>query len=244
MQMDTTDLGSKKTTQQEMLLDSNRFRINVDAKTSVLFLTDGGRNRIVMLDKSKNEYHEIDQQTMNQMTQQMTGALAQMQEQLKNLTPEQRAMIEKMMKGKMPQQVAPQRTVYTAKGSATVNGFSCTRYEGVRGGQKVAEVCAAQPSQLKFSPADFQVFEKMKEFSAGLQNSLQNSPLAGAGANFIQDASAGFEGFPVERTTFSDGQPSEKSELKTLQHASLTDADFSVGNAKKVDLPIGRGAAK
>jgi len=204
-----------------------------------MFLTDGGRDRMVMLDKNRNEYREIDQQTMNQMSQQLQGVMAQMQEQMKNMTPQQREMMEKMMKGKLGQiagrEVAPVRTVYTPKGSGSVNGFSCTRYEGMRGTEKVSEICAAKPSDLKFSPSDFQVFDKMKEFAASLQSAFTNSL---GGGNFRSLTEPGFEGFPVEQTTFSSGKPEVKSELKNLARASFSDADFSLGNAKKVELAI------
>ena len=43
---------------------------------------------------------------MKQMGQQMSAAMAQMQAAMKNMPPEQRAMMEKMMKGKMPQAAA------------------------------------------------------------------------------------------------------------------------------------------
>ena len=80
---------------------------------------------------------------------------------MKNMPPEQRAMMEKMMKGKMPQAAAAApKTVYTAKGSGSVNGFSCTKYEGDQSGVKEAEVCAAVPAQIKLTPADLQIFEK------------------------------------------------------------------------------------
>ena len=74
---------------------------------------------MVMLDKAKNKYQEIDEQTMDQMAHQMSGAMAQMDAAMKNMPPEQRAMMEKMMKGKMPQAAAaPVKTVYTAKAAA------------------------------------------------------------------------------------------------------------------------------
>ena len=74
---------------------------------------------------------------MKQLAQQMSGMMAQMQAAMKNMTPEQRAMMEKMMKGKMPQAAAAApKTVYTAKGSGSVNGFSCTKYEGDLSGEK------------------------------------------------------------------------------------------------------------
>ena len=244
IQVESTNVGTGETTKQEILLDAESLRVNItgkDSNTSVLFLTDGGRNRMVMLDKGRNEYREMDQQTMNQMSQQMQGAMAQMQDAMKNMTSEQREMMEKLMKGKMGQLAgrgaAPVRTTYTAKGGGSVNGFSCTKYEGTRGAEKVSELCAAKPSDIKFSPSDFQVFEKMKEFMAGFQNALANTPFGGGGG-FRDMADPGFEGYPVQQTIFRNGQPEMKTEAKSIAQASFGDADFSLGSAKKVEIPI------
>src|SRR5215472_16831701 len=79
LRQEITDLKTNKVTKQETLIDSARMRVNTDAGSSVLFLTDGGNNRLVMLDKAKNEYTELDQQAMNQLGQQMQGAMAQME---------------------------------------------------------------------------------------------------------------------------------------------------------------------
>jgi hypothetical protein len=242
IQSESTDLATKMVTTDVILLDTNRIRLETDKNTSVMFLTDGGRNRMVMLDKTRNTYQEIDEQTMNQMAQQMSGMMAQMQAQMKNMTPEQRAMMEKMMKGKMPQAAAaaPKR-VYTAKGSGSVNGFSCTKYEGATGGEKETEVCAALPAQLKLTPADLQIFEKMKQFSATLTSALASSPVrVNVPAGSLE---AGYEGFPIQRVDFNNGQATKRSELKSITRTNFTDADFSLGDAKKVDLPI-PGAAK
>jgi hypothetical protein len=241
LQMEIADLKTNKVIKQEMLIDNTRLRVNTDAGNSVLFLTDGGRNRMVMLDKSRNEYTEIDQQTMNQLGQQMQGAMAQMEAAMKNMPPEQRAMMEKMMKGKMPSaaQAAPAAaTVYTAKGSATVNGFACTKYDGERSGAKVSEVCAAPASAIKLNTGDFQLFDKMREFTGGLQQAMKNLPIASNAPGFTE---RGFEGFPVQQVEFSNGQAVQRMDLKSVDQATLGDSDFSLGNAKKVELPQGRG---
>jgi hypothetical protein len=194
---------------------------------------------MVMLDPARNEYREMDRQSMEQFSQQLQGAMAQMQSQMQNLPPEQRARMEQMMKGRMGQAAAaPVRTTYTARGSGSVNGFACTKYEGMRGAEKVAEVCAAKPADVHFAPADFQVFEKMREFGGSLMNGLANSPLAN---NRLADlAQPGYDGFPIQQTTFSGGQATTKMELKGLERANFSDADFSLGSARKVDLMPGR----
>jgi hypothetical protein len=241
-----TDLKTNKTTQQEMLLDNDRLRVNINNgegnSSSVLFLTDGGRERMVMLDPARNEYREMDRQSMEQVSQQLQGVMSQLQSQLQNLPPEQRARVEQMMKGRAGPAsqagAAPARTTYAAKGSSTVNGFACTNYEGTRGSEKVADVCAAKPAHVRFNPADFQVFEKMKEFAGSFASGLANAPLANN--RFADLMQAGYEGFPIQQTSYSGGQATTKMEVKSIERAGLSDADFSLGSAKKVDLMPGR----
>jgi len=240
---ENTDLETKKVTTDTILLDANRMRMETDNGTVVMFLTDGGRNRMVMLNKDKKTYQEIDDATMKQLAEQMSGAMAQMNAAMKNMPPEQRAMMEKMMKGKMPQAAAAApKTVYTAKGSGSVNGFSCTKYEGDRNGVKESEVCAALPAQLKLSASDMQIFEKMREFSNSLLSSLANSPVKiSVPTNSFE---AGYEGFPVQKTEFENGQPTHRGELKSVTRANFSDADFSLGDAKKVEMPMPGGPGR
>ncbi|MGH9592229.1 MAG: hypothetical protein ACRD5L_04005, partial [Bryobacteraceae bacterium] len=248
IQMDSTDLATGEVTKREILVDADRLRMNEtgeSAHTSVLFLTDGGQNRMLVLDTAKNEYREIDQQMIDQMSAlggQAAAAAAQMQTQMqaqmKNMTPEQRAVMEQMMKGRgipgMPAATAaPVRTVYTAKGSGSANGFACTKYEGDRGAEKVSEVCAADPGDLKFAASDFQVLQKMKEFTAGLQT-MANSMIDTSSVASL--AENGFSGFPVQQTSFKNGQASSRTDTKVIESAALSNADFSLGNSTKVEL--------
>src|SRR6516164_2181559 len=84
IQAEFTDLKTNTTTQQEVLLDNERLRMNEGNRPSILFLTDGGRERMVILDTARNEYREMDRQSMEQVSQQLQGAMAQLQSQLEN----------------------------------------------------------------------------------------------------------------------------------------------------------------
>jgi hypothetical protein len=234
-----TEIKNNETTQQELLLDNDRLRAN-ERNRSMLFLTDGGRERMVVLDMARNEYREMDRQSIEQVSEQLQGVMGQLQSQLQNLPPEQRARLEQMMKGRMGQagQPAAPRTTYTAKGSGSVNGFPCTQYEGMRGAEKVADLCAAKPAEVRFNASDFQVIEKMREFGANMLTTLANSPLANSRvADLMQP---GYEGLPVQQTSYSGGQAINKWEVKSIERVSFSDTDFSLGNAKKVDLIPGR----
>jgi len=249
IQMESTDLTKNTVKQREILLDADRMRVN-DGDTSVMFLTAGG-SRMVMLDKAKNEYREMDQATQDAMAQQLGGIMAQVEGMMKNMTPEQRAMMEQAVKGKMAQAIpaaANPSIMFVARGTATVNGFRCTNYDGMRDGQKASEICAADAGAININPADFQVMEKMAAFMQSMVSATQNSPLASMipKTSFAQP---GIKGFPVQTTTFTNGQAVTREVLKSAFDTKFTDADFSTGSAKKVEMPNlgaigGRGAAK
>ncbi|MGH9646180.1 MAG: hypothetical protein ACRD4E_05120, partial [Bryobacteraceae bacterium] len=117
------------------------------------------------------------------------------------------------------------------------------KYEGDLSGAKESELCAAVPAQLKLTPADMQIFEKMRDFSSSLLSALANSPIhIDVPNNYGFDS--GYDGFPIQRTDFDNGQATRRSELKSITRTNLTDADFSLGNAKKVELPIPSGRGK
>lgn len=250
VQSESTDLRSGAVTKIEMLLDQARMRVNITGgqrNSAVLFLTDGGRDRMVMLDPAKNEYMEIDKAGMDQMAAQMEGMMSKLQEQMSKMPPEQRAMMEKMMKGGglpgMPGGAGaapkPAPTVYAAKGSGSANGFACTKYEGTQGGVKVAEVCAAKPAALKFTPTDFAVFERMKQFTAGMQAMAAKSPFAGMTPAGMGEA--GLDGLPVTQTHFADGKAIQKIDVKSVERAAFTGKEFSLGDAKKREMPVTGG---
>jgi len=243
MKGEATDLKSGDVMHQDVLLDADRMRVNVKSKSadvSMIFLDGSSESKMIILDNTKNDFRVLDQKTMQELQQKMQGAMSMMQERMKNMTPEQRAMMEKMMGGRMAQmtgQGAQAKTIYTSKGGSTVNGFKCTQYEGTSNNQKVAELCAAEPSQLGISAGDIQVFEKMRQFFAEFSRSFANLPFASGAMSQLMDP--GFQGYPVQHATFREGQAVYKAETKLVDRASFSDADFSTGSARRVEMPMG-----
>ena len=128
------------------------------------------------------------------------------------------------------------KTVYTAKGSSSANGFSCTKYDGMSNGQKTVDLCAAPSSVVHFAPTDYAVFDHMKKFTESMQQMAANSPMGGLDTyNFTNP---GYQGIPVETTTYSGGKAVTKTELKSVKSASFSDADFSLGSATKREMPM------
>jgi hypothetical protein len=139
---------------------------------------------------------------------------------------EQRAMMEKMMKSKMP--ATPAKTTYKQVATGQkVNQWTCTQYEGETEGKKESEVWTTDPKSLGLTPDDFNVLKAMSKFWEGMAKS---------GAKFFkveegQPAEGHYAGVPVKTVYYSEGKVSHTNELKSLERQ-----DFE---AAKFDLPSG-----
>lgn len=237
-----------KSSTNQIQLDKNHMRAeshsNGDAMAVVF---DGGAQVIRMVNLDKKTYNEVDKAQMDQLKQRMSGASSQMsaaqqkmQEQMKNMTPEQRAMVEQMMRGRgmpgMAPAAAPAKIEYRAAGSDKVGKWSCNKYEGFRGQEKVAEVCTVDPKELGLTAADFDVAKQLAEF---LKSIAPQS--ADRATYFGTTEDQGYSGVPVRRIAYLNGTVSSQSELKDIQHQSFPASTFEVP-AGFTKQPMGMGA--
>lgn len=239
----SVNLQDQKTVDFATMIDATRLRTNMKGQgvdSSMIYLLDGEDYKIIVLDNTKKEYRVMDRKTIENLSQQIGGAMAKMQEQMKNMSPEQRAMMEKMMSkmGNVRGAGTPPPSIdYKEIGSGNVNGRACTKYEGTRSGQKISELCAASPESLNLNKADFAVIEKMTTALEGVMKSMGQLPFMRARGLTLFDKQ--INGIPVEQTHFESGKPVSKFELKDSTRQNFSDADFSTGDAKQVEMPLG-----
>jgi hypothetical protein len=121
-------------------------------------------------------------------------------------------------------QAVPARLTYRRTGTSKVKDWTCTTYEGLRGSEKVAEVCAAEGSAINLTAADFtvaqQAIDLAKPFAA--PEILERIPVYGS------VASQGFAGFPVRRVSIRNGQPDITTELVEIRREAVPTANFAV----------------
>jgi hypothetical protein len=176
----------------------------------------------------------------------MDQAMAAMQEQLKNMNPQQRAMVEKMMKGRMgamagaAAQPPAAKTVYSPTGeSGSVNGRDCAYYAGQRDGRTVARVCAADWSDFDLRASDFAVFAKLSEMFSRMLPARSEAFRFGTD-NWREDG--GFPGVPVEQTLFSeDGKPKSRSTIESFDRQSIGDDVYRGPENFKMQQGFGPG---
>ena len=157
------------------------------------------------------------------MGAQLSGAMAQMQEALKNMPPEQRAQMEAMMKGRgLPAGVgAPARPQYKKGGTQKVGKWTCDVYEMSLNNQRTGELCTVSPQALGFTAADFEVSRQLAEF-------MRSILPQGADAMFqIGGTDAGFSGVPVRSVGTVLGRETI-TEMTDVTRQEVADALFVV----------------
>jgi hypothetical protein len=222
-------------------IDSTRMRAESTGPTGgrrvVMF--DGTKHVLTMIDPDKKTYTEITKAEVDAMAAQIAPAMAQMQEMLKSLPPEQRARYEAMMKGRggaLPGAAAP-KTVYKKVGTNKVGKWTCDKYEGYKGDQKTSVLCTVDPKVLGFTASDLDVSKQMAAFFKSFMPQM-----ADQGFHVGTVAEQGFSGVPVRQTFTISGQQTVM-EITEVRRQAFPDSVFQVpaGYQKTTFGAPGRG---
>ena len=235
----TSATGTVTTHQIE--IEKTRMRAESEAaggKMTMIF--DGTAQVMRTVDDAAKTYTEMSKADMEKMSAQRSGAMAQMQEQMKNMSPEARKRMEAAMQGRGALGAAATPTEYKKVGTEKVGKWTCDKYEGTRAGAKVSELCTVPPATLGFTAGDFDVTRQMAEFFAKLvpQGGDQMFRIGSPAAN-------GFSGLPVRTVIFRNGAPSFTSEITDASRQNFPDSIFAVpAGYTKRDMMGGRGRGR
>jgi hypothetical protein len=215
--------GDKEAQASTLRLESDRFRID-GGPNSVIYRAD--KQIVWVIEVAKKRYVEMTKESMDQMANQMSGAVAQMQEQMKGMSPEEQAMVQKMMQGKMGMATssapaAPRTYVKNGK-SDTVNGFACAGYDVMRSGKREQALCVADWAALDITLADFKALEDYAEMMSKMMGPFASRMEVGFAQKFRE-----LPGPPVRAVTFREKGESVQ-ELKRVTRGSIAASEFEV----------------
>lgn len=239
IQQEGAELGGNQQKQKmTFYIQSGKLRMDMDTKdgkTTVIF--DGDKQILWMLNPAEGTYRELNGQQMDQMAQQMNNAMQQMQARLGNMPPEQRKMVEDMMKQQMGRgaAAAPEITVQE-KGSEKVASFDTTHYAVLSNGQLTQEVWAASPGQIHVDESEFKTFQAMAKFWEPLR---RNAPAGSWSASAMQQ----IKGMPVKTVVYQGQRPSFEWDVVKVEQKGLDNGLFTLpaGMKKQEMMPPGMG---
>ena len=230
--------GGKSTTNQ-VQMEKTRMRADVTGamgeKLSTIF--DSTKQILWVVNYDRKSYMEMTKADVDRTAGQLNAAMSQMQEQMKNMPPAQRAQIEAMMRGRGigPAAANRARPQYRKTGSDTVGRWSCDKYEGFQNEQKVSELCTVDPKVLNLAPADLEITRQLASFFEALM------PQNAAALFRIGSDDQGFSGVPVRSVTTNGGQ-STTIELKDVTRQNFADSTFALPEGfQKQQMPGGPG---
>jgi hypothetical protein len=238
--------GANPPQTNQIQLEQKRVRMSIADATggTAGMMFDANRQVMTIIDDTRKTYSELTKADLDAIAAQLSGAMAQMQDMMKNMPPEQRAQMEAMMKkagrGTVASPTSP-KVEYKKTGTATVGKWTCDKYEGYTSGQKTHEVCTVDPKVLGFTAADFEVTREMANFFKQFQQLLPGGATRDQPFVLGTPESQGFSGIPVRSVHTANGNE-VVSELTDVRRQAFTDATFQVpAGYQKNDLLGGRG---
>lgn len=184
-------------------------------------------------------YVEINKEFARALGEKMAAAQEMMQAQLEKMPPQQRAMMEKMMKsGAMPfpkPGETKKRDPLDARAtgeSDTVDGTPCSIFALSRGGTSRGDVCVASWSAAGVSAADIEVVKKLGSFQARMTESFAGT-VPGAEQPF--ELLERVDGFPLRTRREQDGKVTSETFFEDIQQVEVPAKVFEIpaGYSKK-----------
>lgn len=238
---ETQELKKNETTRTTLFMDQNSIKV-VDGNQEVIF--DSGKESFTIIDHNKKEAIIITKAEMETLKQQLKMMMDMMEQQLKNLPPEQQEMVKKNMNGYMPSDGDKLNYEYRLiKSGVVVQQWKSSQYEGLINGEKKGELFIAEYGELGYSKSDFVALEKMAEFMHDMLADFGDKiDFGGSGSGFFgfggKDNPVFTKGIPVKMIEFSkEGVQERIITIKDIGRQDLDAATFTVpGDYRKSTL--------
>jgi hypothetical protein len=215
MKMETRDKsGELRNPSWAYVGGTDRLRIDYECnetgeepQNSMIFRAD--RDSMYMVDHKRKEYTVFDRESVEAIASQMNEAMRQMNEQLAQMPPEQREMMEKMLKGRLPEG-GGQPFSMDVRDMGIDQGYR--KYEVWVNSEKQSEVWTSTPSELGISQNSLEVFKRMAGFFSTLMKAFSSNPMFGASLGKSPFAGLqNMQGFPVRTRNLMDGSETRTS---------------------------------
>jgi hypothetical protein len=188
----------------------------------------GAAETLLMIDHDKHTYSVMDKKTITDVKAKMDSAMKEMEAQLAQMPPEQRQMMEKMMKGRMPMmaQQAEQGVEEFRKTDrkSSAGGYECAITEVYSTGKKVTEICVTPWSEIKSAVEINATFNGMIALFTQMFTSLSQSLPMKIKMPFTNMQQA--DGFPVMVTNFKGDRVDRITKLVSIDEKAFPSGFF------------------
>lgn len=230
LEMVTRDMAGKESERSQIYAQDGYLRLDSEGgpyASAVSLIFDG--TSFLVMDHGEKTYIVMDEAMLVEISDKMNAAMEQMEAQLAQLPPEQRAMAEQMMKSQMggmmgdKEPAPPPRVEKT--GSSEWQGRACTEFDVFEGDVKTQEICAAPLDQVNGSAEMMETYQGMAKFVKKLSESLPG-PLGSSFNDHPGMVADLIGGFPVRSVEFSMGTPVTEVTMESITEKALESSMF------------------
>ncbi len=225
------DLSGGRTTTINTWAQGGMMRVETQPNESTLIFKDDTIYAVSHKDKS---YIVMDRASMKRMAEQINPAMQMLQERMKDMTPEQRAQMAKMLGGQLPGEPEKEQEIKRTSRNDKINGYSCTFVEVREQGVLTDELCVAPGNAIKGSAELMASARKRAAVMEEMLTSVNMPWLKQMSQKQMQNFEA-LGGIPVLTRHFSGGKPQSETTLTNVVSENLAASLFEVpaGYTKK-----------
>lgn len=214
-----------------------RMDEGADADSAMVFLGD----RFLYINHRDKSYIVMDEAMVQEASAKISEAMKEMQAELANMPPEQRAMVEQMMQGRMKgmmgeqDDAAPKHRV-EAMGRSKWESYACREYAVYEGDDKTQQVCAAQLDDVDGADEAIEAFKGMAAYMRKMAESMPMFRGEGFNPGELMDQ---IDGFPVHTIDYANGEVVQETSLDALSEKKLEDTVFAAPADYRRENPMG-----
>lgn len=240
MDMVTRNASGEETDRARIYAQSEMIRMDeVDGdqvKGTMIFLG----NEFMYVDHEDKSYIVMDESMIDEVSAQISDAMKQMEAELANMPPEQRAMVEQMMKGRMQgmmgQQNAPSSGPRVeAKGSGKWQSYKCREYEVFEGSEKTQDICAAKLDDIDGSD---EVIEAFRGMAAYMKKMTESLPMRSGDQMNPGELMNEIDGFPVHTVDYENGVATGDVSLESVTERDIEPGMFAAPEGYRREDPF------
>lgn len=229
MDMVTKNASGQETERTNIYAQSDKIRMDGGggdgSRVSMIFLG----NEFLVLDHKDKSYFVIDEAMLDEVTSQINAAMKQMEEQMAGMPPEQRAMMEQMMKGRMQgmmgQKVAaPPPPRVEAAGTGKWHSGTCRQFSVYEGDEKIQDICAAALNEIEGSDEVMRAFRSMAAYMKKMMESMPMGSGDGVNPGELMDQ---IDGFPVRTIDYEYGEVARELTLESVIEQDIDEMLFA-----------------
>jgi hypothetical protein len=192
---------------------------------------------IYTFDPKQKTYVAMDRATIKRLADQLNPALKMLQEQMANMSPEQRAQMEKMLGTKLPGSKEPVEEVRKTTRTGNFAGHACTYSEILQDGVLQTEACIVPSANMKGSKELYDAAIKVSALMKDMVDSV-DLPMLKQMANRQMENFDKLGGMPVLTRTFDAGKPVHEALVKAIRNEALAESLFEIpAGYKKQEMP-------